>query len=108
MSSTPRLVQRIGLVLIATGLIAGAGVYIAASADPDSDAIAQQREMQQVARLGGTATVQTVKFNLWLASLWHGQSLAYTLALLGLVLGGGFWYVGGLMGEDVDDVDSRV
>jgi hypothetical protein len=108
MSSTSRLVQRIGLALIATGLIAGAGVYIAAGADPGADAIAQQREMQEVARLGGTATVQTVKFNLWLASLWHGERLAFTLALLGLVVGGACWHVGGLMGEDVDDVDSRV
>jgi hypothetical protein len=108
MSSTTHLVQRFGLILIATGLIAGAGVYIAASANPDADAIAQQREMQEVARLGGTATVQTVKFNLWLASLWHGERLAYTLALLGLVVGGACWHIGGLMDEDIDDVDSRV
>ena len=107
MSSTPRLVRRIGLALIATGLIAGAGVYICASADPDADAIAQQREMQEVARLGGTATVQTVKFNLWLASLWHGERLAFTLALLGLILGGACWHVGGLLDEDVGDLDSR-
>src|SRR5471032_1467434 len=101
MSSTPRLVQRLGLALIATGLVAGAAVHFyAAAADPDADAMAQQREMREVARLGGTATVQTVKFNLWLASLWHGERLGWTLALLGLVVGGACWHVGGLMGED--------
>jgi hypothetical protein len=105
MSTPHRLVQRIGLAIIATGFIAAAGVYVSASADPDADLIAQQREMREVARLGGTATVQTVKFNLWLASLWHGERLAGTLALLGLVVGGACWRIGGLMGEDVDDFE---
>jgi hypothetical protein len=103
MSTTSRLVQRIGLAIVAAGLITAAGVYANASSDPQADLVAQQREMREVARLGGTATVQTVKFNLWLASLWHGERLAGTLALLGLLVGGVCWRVGGLMGEDVLD-----
>ena len=104
MPSAPRLVQRLGLALIATGLIAGAAVYASAAADPDADAVAQQREMREVARLGGTATVQTVKFNLWLASLWHGERLGVTLAVLGFLMGGACWRIGSLMGEeDLDD-----
>ena len=100
MSSAPRLVQRLGLALAAAGLLAGAAVYFRAAADPQADALAQEREMREVARLGGTATVQTVKFNLWLASLWHGERLGWTLAVLGLVAGGACWRVGALMGED--------
>ena len=102
MSSAPRLVQRLGLALIA----AGVAVYFRATADPDpeADAIAQQREMREVARLGGTATVQTVRFNLWLASLWHGEQLGLTLALLGLVAGGACLRIGLLMGEE--DLDA--
>ena len=96
----PRNVQRLGLAVLAIGLIAGAAVYITASADPDADAIAQQREMRQVERLGGTATVQTVKFNLWLGSLWHGERLGATLAVLGLLVGGACWKLGELMAED--------
>jgi hypothetical protein len=100
MSTPHRLVQRIGLAIIATGLIAAAGVYVSASADPAADLVAQQREMRELARLGGTAAVQTVKFNLWLASLWHGERLAATLAVLGLLVGGACWRVGVLMGEE--------
>ena len=99
----PRNVQRLGLAVIAFGLIAGAAVYITAGADPDADAIAQQREMRQVERLGGTATVQTVKFNLWLGSLWHGERLGATLAVLGLLVGGACWKIGELMAEEVDE-----
>ena len=101
MSSAPRFVQRLGLVLVAAGLIAGVAVYFhAAAADPEADAMAQQREMREVARLGGTAAVQTVKFKLWLASLWHGERLGLTLAVLGMVVGGACWRLGLLMGEE--------
>ena len=103
MSSAPRFVQRLGLALIAAGLVAGAAVYFRAAADPEADAMARQREMREVARLGGTATVQTVKFNLWLASLWHGERLGWTLGLLGLIVGGACWRIGGLMGEEDRD-----
>ena len=104
MPSTPRLVQRLGLALIAAGLVAGAAVYISASPGPEADLVAQQREMRELARLGGTATVQTVRFNLWLASLWHGERLGLTLAVLGLLVGGACWRIGSLMGED--DLDD--
>ena len=104
MATASRLVQRIGLALAAAGLVAGAIVYVSASPDADADPVAQQREMRELARLGGTASVQTVKFDQWMGSLWHGQRLAFTLALLGLVVGGGCWHVGGLMDEEpLDD-----
>ena len=104
MPSAPRLVQRLGFALVLAGLVAGAAVYFRAAADPEADVVAQQREMREVARLGGTATVQTVKFNLWLASLWHGERLGLTLAVLGLVVGGACCRVGLLMAEE--DLDE--
>ncbi len=100
---TPRLVQRIGIAIAAIGLVAAAAAYATASADPDADQLAQQREMRELARLGGTATVQTVKFNQWVGSLWHGERLAGTLAVLGLLVGGACWKIGELMAEEVDD-----
>ena len=104
MSSAPRLVQRLGLALVAVGLIAGAAIYMSASSSPESDLVAQRREMREVGRLGGMATVRTVRFNLWLASLWHGERLGLTLAVLGLVIGGACWRTGSLMGEE--DLDE--
>ena len=104
MPSSARIVRRSGLAIVLVGLLAGGGVYVRAS-DPDSDVdeLAHQREMAQVARIGGTATAQTVRFDQWLASMWQGQQLGVTLALLGLVVGGLCWYVGGLMAEEVVD-----
>ena len=100
---TPRNVQRLGLAVIAIGLIAAAAAYFTAGADADTDALAQQREMRELERLGGTATAQTVRFNQWLGSLWHGERLAGTLAVLGLLVGGACWKIGELMAEEVDD-----
>ncbi len=104
MSTTShRLVQRLGLAIAAAGLVAGALAYATAGRDADVDAVAQQREMREVDRLGGTATVQTVKFDGWLGSLFHGERLAFTLVVLGLALGGACWHVGGLMAEETGD-----
>ncbi len=106
-TSTPhQRVQLAGIVILVVGLIAAACVYVGASMADGGDGtgdVTSQREMQQVERLGGTATVQTVQFNSWLGSLWHGQRLAWTLAILSLVIGGGCFYIGGLMGEEVDE-----
>ena len=103
MVMTSRLVRRIGLSLAVLGLVSGAIVYVSASSGPDADPVAREREMRELARLGGTASVQTVKFDQWMGSLWHGQRLAFTLALLGLAIGGACWHVGGLMDEETQD-----
>lgn len=103
MPSAHRLVQRIGLAIAAAGLVIGSAVVATAGSAADIDAMARQREMREVDRLGGTATVQTVKFNGWLASLFQGQTLGLTLVVLGLVVGGACWHVGGLMGEETPD-----
>ena len=96
----PLLVQRLGLAIVVLGLVAAVAVHFTAAAGDDADPVAHQREMREVARLGGTATVRTVEFDQWLDSMWHGQGLAVTLAVLGLVVGGACWKVGGLMGEE--------
>jgi hypothetical protein len=100
MADTPRLLQRVALAIAVAGVVSGAAVYLRASADPELDSLTQQREMNQVARLGGTATVQTVKFDLWLGSLWHGQRLGLTLAALGMLVGVLVWRIGLLMSEE--------
>jgi hypothetical protein len=40
----------------------------------------------QIERLGGKATVYVVRFNEWFTGLWQGRPLAYTVAVLTLVI----------------------
>jgi hypothetical protein len=103
MPASHRLVQRLGLAIAAAGLVAGLAVHVTAGGDAEVDAVARQREMREIERLGGAATVQAVAFDGWLASLLHGRRLGFTLALAGLVVGAACWHVGGLMGEETPD-----
>ena len=103
MSSNARFVQRLGLAIAALCLVAAAAVYLGAGPDAEVDQVEHQREMRELARLGGTASVQTAEFDQWLGSLWHGRNLAGTLAVLGMLAGGACWWLGGLMGEDADE-----
>ena len=104
MSPHARLVQRAGLAVAAVALVRSAAVaWFEAAPDDEVDAVAHRREMQQLERLGGRASVQTVEFDQWLSSLWHGRRLAATLAVLGLAVGVACWRVGALMAEDTLD-----
>ena len=105
MSANARLVQRAGLAVVAVFLVLAAAAWVQAGPDDEVDAVEHQREMQQLERLGGRASVQTAEFDRWLSSLWHGRRLAGTLAVLGLVVGGACWRVGALMAEG-DDEDA--
>jgi len=103
MSSNALLLKRAGLAIAAVGLVLAAAAWVHAGPDEELDAVEHRREMQQLERLGGRASVQTAEFDRWLSSLWHGRRLAVTLAVLGLVVGGACWRVGGLMDEDTLD-----
>ena len=103
MSSNARLVQRAGVTIAAIGLVLAAAAWVHAGPDDEVDAVEHRREMQQLERLGGRASVQTVEFDQWLSSLWHGRKLAGTLAVLGLLAGAACWRVGGLMAEGIDE-----
>jgi hypothetical protein len=116
-STPPARLQRAGLVILVAGLLAALCVYLAAANTPDANSAGYRivdghayasaldgsdREMQELERLGGKASVWTYRFDRWLASLWHGQRLAGTLAVLSLVISWGCFHLAGLMAEDPD------
>jgi hypothetical protein len=102
---THRRVRLAGLAILVVGWIAAAVVYVAAG-DAQGDGLddrAHQREMQQLERIGGQASVQTARLDQWLSSLWEGRRLAGTLAVLSLLAAAGCLWIAGLMAEEVDD-----
>jgi hypothetical protein len=89
-----------GVIILVVGWLAALAVYITQGDAPDASGGYQivngqafatpfdskSAEMQQLERLGGKASVWTYRFDQWLASLWHGQRLAYTLAILSSII----------------------
>ena len=88
--------------MVVVGWIAAAAVLVTASRpdEPDIPGLARS-QAGTLERIGGKATARTVAFDDWLASLWHGERLGWTLALLSLAVGGSCLYVAGLMDETV-------
>jgi hypothetical protein len=77
----------LGAAALATGFVAAALIYaFADAAGPDAAAqIAGSRVYEyDVERIGGKSAVYAVRFNQWLASLWHGTTLACTVAVIAI------------------------
>jgi hypothetical protein len=107
-----------GLVILVAGLLAAVLVFVIAAGDAGADAAGytivggktfaigpgdSSRELQQIERLGGKAAVLTYQFQTWFASLWHGQRLAFTLAVLSIAVALACFHIADLMAEDVDE-----
>lgn len=110
-----RRLRMAGYAILAAGWLAALVVYAVAARHAAADAVQaatlsaafddSAREMQQVARLGGTAAVLTLRLHRWIASLWHGERLAYTLAVLSALLAFVCLHIAGLMAEDTMPAD---
>jgi hypothetical protein len=119
-AATPRRrLQRAGVAILIAGWVAAAFVFfMAGSGDATATADrrivngqvydvpldSSKRDLQQVERMGGKATVRMVELEAWLGSLWHGKRLACMLALLAAAAGGACLYLAGLAAEpDVEE-----
>ena len=96
---TARRLRVSGIAVLVLGLLAATAIYV--EAKPPADGEIDNREAFELARIGGTASVRTVEFDHWLSSLFHGERLAWTVAVLSLVACGACLRIAGLMAEDV-------
>ncbi|MEO6985664.1 MAG: hypothetical protein ABI155_10000 [Paralcaligenes sp.] len=72
------------IVILIVGLFSAVLAYVLAQ-DSQAYQIASGKQYTfQVERIGGQFTVWVVHFNQWFGSLWHGRSLAYTLAFISI------------------------
>ncbi|HJU20897.1 MAG TPA: hypothetical protein VJ891_00180 [Casimicrobiaceae bacterium] len=79
-----------GFVVLLGGLLAAVAIYLLAGSDADANAAAaitrQKMYEHNIALIGGKGAIYAVRLNEWLSSLWHGTTLAYTIAVLSVVL----------------------
>ena len=81
--------QHLGVTALVVGLVAAALIYaFVDDAGPDAAAeIASGRVYEyNIERIGGKSAVYAARFNQWLGSLWHGRTLAYTVAAIAVAV----------------------
>jgi hypothetical protein len=79
-----------GMAILLVGLVSAALLYVFAPDDRGSNAAAAIESGRvyeyNIERVGGMAAVYAARFNRWLAGLWHGRPLAYTVAILSVAI----------------------
>ena len=92
MSLGPRksLIRRVTRILLAVGLTTALVAYIVARQRPENplgyDPLQTKQYRHDLEVYGGTANVLAAEFREWFAGLWYGTNLAYTIAVLTLLL----------------------
>ncbi len=81
-----RRVRRITRILLAAGFGAALVAWIVARARPENplgyDPLDNKKYVHDLQVYGGTANVIAAEFREWFAGLWYGKNLAYTIAVL--------------------------
>jgi hypothetical protein len=95
----------ISALILLVGLSSAVLIY-ATSGDDDGDAVgydvagersyavspqSSKKYIHELERFGGKASVLADGFNRWFDGLWHGTSLAYTIACLTILTSAGFF-----------------
>jgi hypothetical protein len=86
-----------GAVIMVAGLGAAAVIYLAAGVVPeglpDFDIEGSRRSLRDLELYGGKTNVLVAEFMAWFGGLWHGQTLAYTIASITVVISCALFYV---------------
>ena len=106
-----RLYLAAALLLLA-GLGSAAAIYLTAAEPVDNDLVDAYMQSKvyrhELEAYGGKASVVADELVRWFDSLWHGKTLAFTVALLAALAAGGL-YLGArhLPHDDASDAPKR-
>jgi hypothetical protein len=84
-------------VILAAGAAGAVFIYLTAGDVPDSalgyEVEESKRYMRDLELYGGKANVLAAEFMNWFRGLWHGRSLAFTVAFVAVVVSLGLFVV---------------
>ena len=94
---SPRTINRLSVLLLAAGLGAAATIYLTAAPETFDPLVGNplhsKKHLHELRLMGGHANVALAEFQAWFVSLWHGQQLATTVAVLTLLAVPAFRFV---------------
>ncbi len=86
----PRGIKRLVALILTLGFSAAIVIYVTAATRPAGlegyDPEDSRRYLREMELYGGKANVLASEFRQWFATLWHGRTLAFTVALLTVLL----------------------
>lgn len=97
----------IGAIILGIGLVSSALIYYSTAGSNSDDILGYENEggsaypvvpddskeyLRGLELYGGTANVLAYDLRRWFDGLWHGRSLAFTVALITIVISSGFFY----------------
>jgi len=91
-----RRAHLVAAVILVVGLVSAAVVYVRAGSVPatlpEFSADYSKKYLRDLQMYGGSGNVLATEIRLWLDSLWHGKRLAYTVAVLSVVVAAGYLF----------------
>jgi hypothetical protein len=85
------------ILMLLAGLGSAVAIYLTAGNPDEIGMVEEFEESKRFAHdlelYGGKANLIANKFSRWFEGLWHGQSLAYTVAVLTVVIAVGYFLV---------------
>ena len=92
-----RQIRHIAVMILALGLGGALTIYLTVGpmpADPlGYNLLDSKKSLRELELYGGKANVLSVEFQQWFSGLWHGRTLAATVAVLTVLLAFAFWFV---------------
>ena len=82
--------------ILAAGLGCAVIIYLTAAETPYNpfDEFEKSKKFAyELERMGGKAALVANDFNKWFAGLWQGETLAYTVAIITMVIAAGYYFI---------------
>lgn len=94
-------------IITAAILLVGFGTAVAiyltageAQVDPFAEFENSKKFAYELERMGGKAAIAANGLNKWFAGLWQGETLAYTVAVITIIIAAGYYFIATSLEEE--------
>jgi predicted NBD/HSP70 family sugar kinase len=95
-TNQPSRCRKITAVILLVGLGSAATIYMTAASAPDDPFAEFEKSKKftyELERMVGKAAIVANDLNRWFAGLWQGESLAYTVAVITVIVAAGYYFI---------------